>query len=142
MTKAIIDKYGMTDGCPACMTMVLGGSGITYNEEYRKRVEKEMRDRPEQKMKLKAVKKRRDEFVRRHLGGDSKNAKTENDDGGLMDTDNSGNTDAPGEGQQVPSVTRPIIIVIFTTYVRTHIIESEGRGDENEMITETRMTTC
>ena len=49
LTKAILEKFGATDGCPGCTVILLGGSGVVHTDERRKRLEKEMKDDPEKK---------------------------------------------------------------------------------------------
>ena len=36
LTKAILERFGATDGCPGCTVILLGGSGVVHNDECRK----------------------------------------------------------------------------------------------------------
>ena len=71
LTKAILDKYGMTDGCPGCVATFLGGTGLAHNEECRIRIEKRMQEDPDQRDKVREVRKRMRDFVTKHMGGKS-----------------------------------------------------------------------
>ena len=105
LTKSIIDKFGATDGCPGCITVMLGGTGIPHSEDCRKRIENEMRDDPEQRQKLKEVRKRREEFVKQHLGGDSKKSNGQDSEDSQMKTDDQGQPAAGNQDQpmEIPS---------------------------------------
>ena len=49
ITKAVVDKFGGTDGCLGCTTALLGGTGVAHNEQCRERIEKLMRKDPSEK---------------------------------------------------------------------------------------------
>ena len=68
LTKAILNKYGMTDGCVGCTNAAIGGTGIAHSEECRKRIEKAMQEDHEDREKLKESRKRQMEFANKHWG--------------------------------------------------------------------------
>ena len=60
---------------------MLSDFGNKDNEQHRSRIEKEVKEDPEQQKKMKEVKKRRREFVNEHLG-ESLGKKARPSDGG------------------------------------------------------------
>ena len=67
ITKAMLDKFGMTEGCMGCTTCAIGGTGVAHSEECRRRIEKMMKADPVQKMKLEEVKTKQRQFIKRHM---------------------------------------------------------------------------
>ena len=47
ITKAILEKCGMTDGCMGCVASATGHTAVVHNEECRQRIEGEMKRDPE-----------------------------------------------------------------------------------------------
>ena len=43
ITRAVLNQYGITDGCVGCANSTIGGTGILHSEECCRRIEKEMK---------------------------------------------------------------------------------------------------
>ena len=46
IARAVVNQYGLTDGCVGCANSTVGGTGILHSEECRRRIEKEMKKDP------------------------------------------------------------------------------------------------
>ena len=101
LTKAILDKYGMTDGCPGCVATFLGGTGLAHNEECRIRIEKRMQEDPDQRDKVREVRKRMRDFVTKHMGGKSEDKDDEAQEKNTKAATSSG--EAAGSGEAASS---------------------------------------
>ena len=66
ITRATLSKFGMTDGCLGCTASAMGGTGHPHSEACRARIERAMREDPDQRLKLKETQLRRREFIDRH----------------------------------------------------------------------------
>ena len=66
LTKGVLDKYGMTDGCLGCTMSSMGNAGVAHSEECRRRIDKAMRKDPEAARKLREVKEKQKQFIDRH----------------------------------------------------------------------------
>ena len=66
LTKALLDKYGMTDGCIGCTASAAGGTGVVHSDDCRQRVEDKMKKDPEMRIKLKEVKSKQKNFIEKH----------------------------------------------------------------------------
>ena len=65
ITGAVLNQYGITDGCVSAIS-TSGGTGILHSEECRRRIEKEMESDPEQRERIQETKRERREFIERH----------------------------------------------------------------------------
>ena len=66
ITRATLNRYGMTEGCLGCTTSSIGGTGVPHSEECRRRIEREMKHDPIQRHRIKEAQSRRKEFIDRH----------------------------------------------------------------------------
>ena len=64
--RAVLNQYGTTDGCVGCDNSTIGGTGIPHSEECRRRIEKEMKNDPEQRQRIQETKRKRREFIEKH----------------------------------------------------------------------------
>ncbi len=72
ITRAMLDKYGYTDGCPGCTVSAIGGTGVVHNEECRIRIEGEMNQGPEHTEKLRTACEKRHDSMDKHFGDKAK----------------------------------------------------------------------
>ena len=70
ITRAVLEKYGFTDGCLGCTNSAVRLTGIVHSDECRKRIESAMHQDVVDKARLQESKRKREEFVSRHLGPD------------------------------------------------------------------------
>ena len=66
ITRATLTRYGMTEGCMGCVTSAIGGTGVAHSEDCRRRIEKEMRQDPEQRERIREAKIKRKDFIEKH----------------------------------------------------------------------------
>ena len=66
LTKAILEKYGVTEGCLGCTNALLGNQGVPHSEECRHRITEMMMADPTDEAKVKEASRRRKEFVSKH----------------------------------------------------------------------------
>ena len=52
ITRAVLNQYGITDGCVGCANSTIGGTGIPHSEECRRRIEKDMKNDLEQRERI------------------------------------------------------------------------------------------
>ena len=62
----MLNQYGITDGCVGCANSTTGGTGILHSEECRRRIEKEMKNDPEQRERIQETKRKRRDVIERH----------------------------------------------------------------------------
>ena len=74
ITRALLDKYGVTDSCLGCTSAILGGTGVPHSEECRRRIQRLMREDPEDQGKVREAERKRKAFVDKHLRGEAKNS--------------------------------------------------------------------
>ena len=67
ITKATLERHGITDGCLGCAQHVLGGPSMPHSEDCRKRIEQSMRADPEDRHRVKESSIKRRAFVEKHL---------------------------------------------------------------------------
>ena len=67
ITRAVLEKYGFTDGCLGCTNSAMGSTGIAHSDNFRKRIESKMKQADVDKARLQEPKRKRQEFVSRHL---------------------------------------------------------------------------
>ena len=66
ITRAVLNQCGTTDGCVGCANSTIGGTGILHSKERRRRIEKEMKNDPEQRERIQETKRKRREFIEKH----------------------------------------------------------------------------
>ena len=66
ITRAVLNQYGITDGCVGCANSIIGGTGIPLSELCRRRIEKETKNDPEQRERIQETKRKRREFIEKH----------------------------------------------------------------------------
>ena len=64
ITRVVLNQYGITDGCVGCVNSTIGGKGIHHSEECRRRIEKEMKNDPEQRERIQETKRKRRDIER------------------------------------------------------------------------------
>ena len=69
LSRRGLDQYGTTDGCVGCANSTIGGTGIPHSEECRRRIEKEMKNDPEQHERIQEIKRKRRDFIEREVQG-------------------------------------------------------------------------
>ena len=66
ITKAVVEKFGGTDGCLGCTTALLEGTGVAHNEQCRECIEKLMWKDPSEKERWCTATRRRQELVKKY----------------------------------------------------------------------------
>ena len=66
ITRAVLNQYGITDGCVGSANSTVGRTGISHSEECRRRIEKKMKNYPEQRECNQETKRKRRDFIERH----------------------------------------------------------------------------
>ena len=94
ITKAILSKYGMTDGCMGCTSAFLGEQMAPHSEDCRIRITTLMKGDPVDKAKVTEASRRRSEFVQKHLVKDRE--KPASADLGKSGSDDQEMASAPG----------------------------------------------
>ena len=64
--EAVLNQYGITDGCVGCANSTSDRMGISYSEECRRMTAKEMKNDPEQRERIQETKRERRDFIERH----------------------------------------------------------------------------
>lgn len=62
-----VEKHGPSEGCPGCRALLRGGKTQTHSETCRKRIAKALEDGGEAEVRLKAQRRREDEFFEKAL---------------------------------------------------------------------------
>ena len=145
LAKAILEKFGATDGCPGCTVIMLGSSGVVHNDERRKRLEKEMKDDPEKKAKLKDIKRKRSEFVSKHVSASSAKANPEGDEPATAEATAGSSSRPGGEAAEHSSSNakrdREDNEVVGGTRARTQRDDKRDRDEEDEPLEHKREKT-
>ena len=66
ITKAVIEKFGGTEGCLGCTTAMLGGKGVAHSEQCRERMEEHIRRDPTEKERWHTATRKIQEFVNKY----------------------------------------------------------------------------
>ena len=66
ITRAVLNQYGLTDGCVGCANSTIGGTGLPNSEECRRRIEKDIKNDPEQRERIQETKRKRRGLIERH----------------------------------------------------------------------------
>ena len=90
ITRALLDKYGMTEGCVGCTMSAMANTGMVHSEACRIRIEKEMKQIPESRMRLKEIKVKQHHFIKKHMKKHNRDIADKADSDDAMDPNDSG----------------------------------------------------
>ena len=127
LTKSLLGKYGMTDGCVGCTNATIGNTGVVHSEECRKRIEKAMRQDAGDRERVREAHKRRTDFVNKHMPERSEKESRMTEEARDTPTEAGGD---PGRGSASSSARPGTALPVI--YDRTQVADKRKREDGDE----------